>query len=94
MKIVFKAVTVAGLLLGISAAIHPTSVLATPDCSGCLNDEIECEDGNQSACNTWYNVCLKFCPAKGTISGTPPSKHNEKLDVALLNSKQTVSVAK
>lgn len=94
MKIAFKAVTVAALLLGIGAAMHPNPVLATPDCSGCLNDEIQCEQGNQSACYTWYNVCLKFCPAKGTISGTPPSRHNEKLDVALVSSKQTLSVTK
>jgi hypothetical protein len=90
MKIVFKAVTVAGLLLGIGATIHPTPVLATPDCSGCVTEEIECQEGNQSACNAWNNICLKFCHSEGTISGTPPSKHNEKLDVALLNSKRTI----
>jgi hypothetical protein len=94
MKIAFKAITVAGLLLGIGASIHTTIVLAEPDCSNCLWDEEQCEEGNQSACNTWNNICLVFCKERGTISGTPPTKHNEKPNVALLNSKQTTSVAK
>jgi hypothetical protein len=94
MKIALKAVTAAGLLLGIGASIHTTAVLAQPDCSPCLEQEIECEEGNQSACYSWYNVCVPFCKERVTAAGAPPSKHNEKPDVALLNSKHTVTVAK
>lgn len=94
MRIAFKAATVAGLLLGIGAVIHPTAVLAQPDCSACLTEHIECEEGNQSACNAWYNVCVPFCKERGSVSGTPPTKHNEKLDMALLNTKQAMTVAK
>ena len=94
MKIVFKAATIAGLLLGIGASIHPTAVLAQPDCSACLTEHMECEEGNQSACNAWYNVCVPFCKERDSTNGTPPIRHNEKPDVALLSSKQAMTVAK
>lgn len=95
MKIVSKATAVAALLLGIGVFMHSTTAQAMAPCGSpaCTQWWAECEQGNQSACNEFRGLC-SGCPPRATVSGTPPVNSHGKSDMALLNSKQPISVAK
>ena len=93
-KMISKAALAAAVLFGVGAVTHTSPVVARPDCSYCYVSYTECVlEKNQSYCGSWA-ICEEFCGgAKSAVSGTPPAKHNNT-DTAVLNTKQTVSLAK
>lgn len=91
MKII-STVSMAAVLLGVTAMVHSGTVKAEID--GCPQLALECDQGNQEACHLYQIGCRGEAAPGSTLSGTSAIKGNSKSDAALLNSKQNASVAK
>jgi hypothetical protein len=74
---IFSTASMAALLFGASAIMQSAPVKAELPVGTCYQLALECDEGNQEACEIYDRGCRSEAPQGSILSSTPPAKGND-----------------
>lgn len=84
---IFSIASMTVLLLGAGAVMQSAPARAALPISNCYKLAMECNQGNQRACQIYAVGCKEEAPTGSIVGNTPPTKSDHRPDAALLRSK-------